>query len=252
MRATIYILRTISVLSFLYFLLVIYVSGLKTSFLWFWFFVAGFSLGLSFFIHGASKSTIRTVSITGTVFTFLVWIGLVIVLLFEGFLLVQSKQPAKEQADYLIVLGAQVRGSRPSKALNMRILTAADYLNENPDTLVICSGGKGSGEDISEAQCIKEGLIELGISEQRILLEAASTNTVENLKFSKELISDTDAQVVIVTNDFHTFRARCIAKKLGYQNISSCSADTFMVTTISYYVREMFAVVKDWLVGNIG
>jgi uncharacterized SAM-binding protein YcdF (DUF218 family) len=181
----------------------------------------------------------------------LLWLGLSIFILAEGFIIAESLKAPKAQADYVIVLGAQVRGSAPSRTLNARILTAAEYLKENPDSMVICSGGQGEGELITEAQAIKDGLLANGISENRILLEEASTNTVQNLIYSKELITESSALVVVVTSDFHIYRAKKIAEHLGYQNLSMCPANEFMYTTISYYVREFFALFKDMLIGNL-
>src|SRR4051812_11327360 len=85
-----------------------------------------------------------------------------------------------KNADYLIVLGARVKGTTPSLAFASRINTAAEYLKKNKETLVIASGGMGPGEAISEAESIKRELVQQGISETRIILEDQSTDTYEN------------------------------------------------------------------------
>ena len=169
----------------------------------------------------------------------------------EGFIIRESLKTAEKNADYVIVLGAQVRGTKPSLTLNMRIEAAANYLLENSKSIVICSGGQGEGEQITEALAIKQGLLNLGIEENRIQLEEKSTNTVENLKFCMEIIQDPYAKVVVVTSDFHIYRAKKIAEHIGYHNLSMCSANEFLITTISYYVREFFALTKDCVAGNL-
>ena len=116
-----------------------------------------------------------------------------------------------QNLDYVIVLGAKVNGTSPSGALRNRIETAADYLKENPDTLVIASGGQGPDEGISEAECIRRGLIERGIDESRIIMEDVSTSTHENLSFSLPLIEKDAPSVGIVTNNFHVFRSMKLA-----------------------------------------
>lgn len=230
-------------------MLIIYVSGLKTSFLGFWFALGTLCLGVSFFLsHLVHKNQSNIVP---AILTGLVWLSVLILCIVEGFIVSESLKPAKRNAEYVIVLGAQVRGTTPSKTLNMRIHTAAEYLKENPNSIVICSGGKGQGELITEALAIKQGLMEQGIEESRILLEDRSTNTVENLRFCKEMIPDPAANIVIVTSDFHVYRAKKIAEHNGYRNVSMCPANEFLVTTISYYVREFFAVTKDRVVGNL-
>lgn len=153
-------------------------------------------------------------------------------------------------ADYVIVLGAQVKGKAPSKILDLRIKTAAEYLKNNPDTKVIVSGGQGSGEEISEAECMKRRLIELGIEQSRIYKEDKSTNTQENLSYSLN-ISGRDKKIVIVTCNFHMYRAQAIAKKLGAKEVSGSSSPSDAPLLINYYAREFFAVFKYMLSGQI-
>lgn len=111
-----------------------------------------------------------------------------IFIVIEAIIIHNASQKPEEGADYLIVLGAKVNGDQPSLTLRQRIEAAAEYLRRNPNTIVIASGGKGSDEDRSEAQCIYEQLVSLGIEPERILLEDQSTSTEENMRFSAELI----------------------------------------------------------------
>ena len=94
-----------------------------------------------------------------------------------------------EACDYLIILGAHVNGRVPSDSLERRIRKAEQYLKSHPMTKVIVSGGQGKGEDITEAEAMEIYLWEHGIEKERILKEAASTTTKENLRFSKALFT---------------------------------------------------------------
>lgn len=250
-RITMYTLRGISILSLLYYIIVFFVSGRKTSFSTFWLFSWMASTSLSLLMsYALQKNTILLLR-TSNILSICFWTGLLLFLLAEGILIYSGNNVPKQNADYAIILGAQVRGTTPSKTLDMRIQTAAYYLNENPNTIAICSGGQGSGEDITEAYAIKQGLLKLGIDEERILLEESSTNTVENLTFSMEFLENPAQNIVIITSNFHCFRAVKLSKKLGLQNISSLGASELMVTTPQYYVREFFAIGKDFFVGNL-
>ncbi len=80
----------------------------------------------------------------------------------------------------------------------------------------MCLEEKEKGEDISEALAMKNELIKLKIAEDRIIMEDKSTSTDENIKFSKPLIPDNMKKGLIVTNDFHMFRAKKIAAKLRF------------------------------------
>ncbi len=155
----------------------------------------------------------------------------------------QSVGPEKD-ADYIVVLGAGLRGERPSLVLQYRINAAAEYLQENPETTAIVSGGQGPDEWISEAEAMRRGLEAKGISGDRIILEDASTSTEENLTYSKKLMED-DVSVVIVTNKFHVYRALHIAGECGYGDVSGLGADNVSWLNPTNYLRECLAVVKD-------
>ncbi|WP_260397985.1 YdcF family protein [Peribacillus simplex] len=179
----------------------------------------------------------------------------VILLGYFGFLHMKIQesihQQIPENADYLIILGARVKGSIPSLSLQYRIDKAAEYLTANKHTLAIVSGGKGPGEDISEAKAMQQGLIAQGIEEARIMMEDKSTTTYENIVFSKELIPDTAASGLIVSNDFHIYRAVEIARKEGL-NMKGMPAKTPKVSLLKSYTREYLAITKYYLTEWIG
>jgi uncharacterized SAM-binding protein YcdF (DUF218 family) len=168
-------------------------------------------------------------------------------LLYVGFLhykiIQHANLEAPKNADYIIVLGARVKGTVPSLALKFRIDHAAKYLKENPDTIAIASGGKGPGEDISEAESIKNELIAHGIKNSRILLEDKSTTTYENIGFSKKLIPKNAEIGLVVTNDFHIFRAKMIANNEGLE-LSGLPAKTPIQALFKSYGREYLALTK--------
>jgi uncharacterized SAM-binding protein YcdF (DUF218 family) len=157
-----------------------------------------------------------------------------------------SHLKAPNHADYLIILGANVKGLVPSSVLQSRIDTAAIYLKNNPKTIVIASGGKGSGEDISEAEAIKRELLKKGIKSSRILLENQSTNTYENIKFSKKLLPQNAKTGVVVTNRFHLYRALMIAGD-QHLHVYGLAASTPLLAIPRSYVREYLAITKYYL-----
>lgn len=154
-----------------------------------------------------------------------------------------SRIKASNEAEYIIILGARVKGTIPSLALQYRIDAAAKYLKRNKDTIAIASGGQGPGEDITEAESIKRGLMEHGINESRIILEDKSTDTVENIKFSMKLIPENLENGLIVSNDFHIFRAKMIARDQGLQ-MEGLPAKTPAIAVLKSYSREYLAITK--------
>lgn len=153
-------------------------------------------------------------------------------------------------ADYMIVLGAQVNGTKVSKALRCRLDAAISYAMDNKETKVIVSGAQGYKEDITEAKAMRDYLVENGLEEERVIMEDKSTNTNENIMYSKKLMEQSD-YVVIVTNRFHLYRGVHIAKKQLTQKVEGLGADTGTLLFLNYYVREAFAIVKDGLMGHI-
>ena len=150
-------------------------------------------------------------------------------------------------ADYIIILGARVKGEIPSLALQYRIDAAANYMKRNQETIAIASGGQGPGEDITEAEAIKRGLLAHGISSNRIVLEDKSTDTVENIRFSKKLIPDHLETGLLVTNDYHLYRAKSIAKDQGL-SLNGIPAETPTIAIPKSYAREYLAITKYYLV----
>jgi len=171
-------------------------------------------------------------------------------LIYVGYLHIKivhhGNMEAPKKADYIIVLGARVKGTVPSLALQERIDSAAEYLLENKSTIAIASGGKGRGEEISEAESIKKELVAYGIDESRIILEDQSTDTYENIGFSKKLIPEDAKSGLLVTNDFHIFRAKMIAANEGL-DLAGLPAKTPIQAVIKSYIREYLALTKYYL-----
>ena len=114
---------------------------------------------------------------------------IVLFLICEGFVLRGFGSRAPEGLDYLIVLGAQVREDGPSAVLKYRLDAAVDYLKENESTLCIVTGGKGESEPLTEGEGMKQYLTAQGIDPARILVEDQARNTVQNIQFSKQLMT---------------------------------------------------------------
>ncbi len=180
-----------------------------------------------------------------------VLVGGIAFALVEGIIITNAVTKSQAGADYVLVLGAKVNGTVPSKSLMYRINAAYDYLVENEDTIVIVCGGKGADEGISEAEAMKRTLVSKGIDESRIIMEDKSTSTEENIRFAMQYIEDSDSKVVVTTNSYHVFRAVGIAKKAGLINASGNPAGCVTGLIPQDFTREFFAVVKDLLVGNM-
>lgn len=177
--------------------------------------------------------------------------GLALVVVLESMVISGMSSVPPQGLDYVIVLGAKVNVTGPSPALRRRLNATLAYLEDNPDTMVIASGGRGADEPMSEALCIQRELIAAGIEPERILLEDRSTTTAENMAFSLEWIDSPDASVGIVTNNYHVFRALALAKKAGIPNVYGVAAEYTGHTLFHYMIREALCLVADGLMGNL-
>lgn len=158
-----------------------------------------------------------------------------------------EEKAGENSAKWIIVLGAQVRGRKITDSLKRRLDAAYEYLSEHPEVKVVVSGGQGKGEDISEAAAMAEYLERAGIEKKRIVQEDASTNTLENLKYSRTLVEDCKSPVGIVSNNFHVYRGCMYAKRAGFENAFPIAAGCHPVLFLNYFVRECLAVWKLWL-----
>lgn len=157
-----------------------------------------------------------------------------------------NKEP--EQGATLVVLGCRVYGERPSLSMQERLEAAYEYLTEYPESVCILSGGKGNGENITEAECMYRYLVNKGIAEERLYKEEASTTTRENLLFSKQLIEEQGLNpvVAIATSEYHEYRAGLIAKSLGIE-YAAVPGKTAIWLFPTYYVRELYAILYEWV-----
>lgn len=149
----------------------------------------------------------------------------------------------KRKLDYIIVLGAGIKGEQVPPLLASRIDQGIEILKKNPKALLIMSGGQGKGEDIPEGEAMARYAINKGIDESKIIIEDKSTNTKENLLFSSKLMTKESPRVGLVTTSYHVFRALIIAKDLGIRCIGFGSV-TKWYFTLNALIREFIGYLS--------
>ena len=152
----------------------------------------------------------------------------------------------------MIVLGCQVREDGPSRLLQDRLDEALDYWEDHGDILIVVSGGQGSDEPTTEARAMADYLADGGVPEDQILLEDQSHNTYQNFQYSRRLLEeegvDLSQGVLVVSNGFHLTRARMLAQRAGFGEVSTLAAPSSDLPARLYmYVREPLALVKSFL-----
>ena len=150
--------------------------------------------------------------------------------------------------DYMIILGCKIRddGTLPP-LLKGRVDKALEFRNlqlsyTGKDLIFIPSGGQGRDEKMTEAEAIKNYLLENGINKKNILVENKSKNTYENIKFSSRLIKNKNAKICFSTTNYHVLRAGLIATQLGL-NVDGIGSKIKSYFWINAFIREFIGTL---------
>ena len=132
---------------------------------------------------------------------------------------------------------------------------ALEYFEAHPDTVIVTSGAQGADEPSTEAAAMRDYLVERGVPAEQILLEERSTNTLENIRYSLDVLAehgyDVTADIAVVSNGFHLARVRMIWGRVcgGTYSLSTLAApSSHMPSRLKMYVREPLALVKSFFV----
>lgn len=124
--------------------------------------------------------------------------------------------------DFLIILGCGIRqDGTPTPLLRGRIDRALAFAQKQKqqtgkDLIFVTSGGQGPREVTSESASMKQYLLAQGVPEERIIEEDRSTDTAQNMRFSKEKIQAVNpkGKVAFVTTNYHVFRGGLCARRV--------------------------------------
>jgi len=186
--------------------------------------------------------------------TIMICMMLISFIIVQALIVMDGRYKPIGEVDYVIVLGARLYGDIPSPSLTERLKAATVYLKENEEVKVIVSGGQGIDEDIPEAHAMKKYLLDNHINSDRIIQEDRSTTTFENLSMSLDKVKKTDSRenlrFLIVTNKYHIFRSKFLAKRLGIipEGLPAKIPPTVIIQS---YIREYFAVVKSFFMDRV-
>lgn len=185
-------------------------------------------------------------------FLALVLVGVLVFGALLGQVLSGARDEINGDPQAMVILGCQLYDWGPSIMLQDRLDKALEYLEDHPDITVVVSGGQGENEPKTEAEGMADYLADHGVSRENILLEDQSHNTNQNLRWSAQRLAeagiDVKDGVIIVSNGFHLTRAKMLAGRAGYENISTLSAPSSHVPSrLKMYIREPLALVKSFV-----
>ena len=149
-----------------------------------------------------------------------------------------------DDIDCIIVLGAGIRGSRPSPMLEDRLLTSIDLYNQDVANKIIVSGDHGT-EDYDEVNVMKKYLIENNILSEDVFMDHAGFSTYDSIYRAKEIFGA--KKVVIVTQKYHLYRALYIAKELKIEAYGVIANRRDYHNQLKRDIREIVARIKDYI-----
>jgi len=195
--------------------------------------------------------------VTGTVVLVVGYISFLF-LCFVGYSFLYARLWVRRSVDFVVVLGSGLIGGDTvppllaSRLDRARTLFEAQTARGNRPVL-ITSGGRGPDEKVPESHAMADYLIARGFPADRVIREDRSRTTEENLLFSKDIMTaaDPDYRCLIVTNNYHAFRAALTARRTGIrgQVIGAPTAGYFRPSAT---IREFVAVFLTYRVVNLG
>jgi uncharacterized SAM-binding protein YcdF (DUF218 family) len=136
----------------------------------------------------------------------------------------------KEGADALIILGFQCDGDRIHPLLEERLLTALGLMQAFDFRKIILTGGAVTSVR-TEADIMKDYLVQNGVAAEKILLDREAADTIENLENCRAIMERYQLKTsLLISNSFHIRRIQAIARAVGFHS--------------SYYADRSFRAVS--------
>ena len=164
-----------------------------------------------------------------------------VILFFCGKVIAGGMINTADRADFAIVLGLALENGKPAPDLLSRLDTARTYLEKYPEAQLILTGGNADETGRTEADVMRDLLMDQGIPESKLILEDQAESTVENFRNIAGMVSK-DAPVVMISSDYHMGRAVRTASAEGFTRIMRLPAPSGV---FSYGANMLSEVVLD-------
>lgn len=187
--------------------------------------------------------------------TVLLVIGMAAFIIIEIPIVREARTDAPDDCEYVIVLGAGLKGDVPTLSLRNRLDAALEWLEAHPDCVAVVSGGQGPGENMPEGEAMGIWLEARGIEPERIIVEDKSTSTMENLENSFALIREAGGRAGRELCDNHErvppLPREAHGPSLGVEAWGVAAHTSWPSLMLNYFIREAFAVTYYRIFGAI-
>jgi SanA protein len=158
--------------------------------------------------------------------------------------MITADEGVELEADCILVLGAGVwDDGRPSHMLEDRLLQGIELYKNGVSNRLLMSGDHGRKE-YDEVNVMKQFAIDRNVASEHIFMDHAGFSTYESLYRAKDIFEA--SKIIIVTQEYHLYRALYIAEKLGLKAYGVASDPRQYVGQEYRELREVLARVKDF------
>ena len=164
-----------------------------------------------------------------------------------------GRRDEQRPADAIIVLGAAQANGRPMPVLRARLDHALALYRDGLAPYLVFTGGKRPGDRFTEAETGRIYARARGAPESAMFIENSGRTTWQSMQAAAEIVRAERLRTAILVSDpYHAFRLRRMARDLGLRAYVSPAADS-PIRSFShrarYILREMATYTIYRLVG---
>ena len=151
-----------------------------------------------------------------------------------------------EDVDCILVLGCKVHDSgTPSAMLHDRLTMGVELYELGAAPKLLMSGDHGR-TDYDEVAAMKQFAVDEGIASEDVFMDHAGFSTYESVYRAKEIFQAD--KILIVTQEYHLYRALYIANRLGIEACGVSSDYRAYAGQSMRDAREVLARIKDFAI----
>ena len=170
----------------------------------------------------AKQKAKQVVNVLRRVLTFIVVAAFALWVISATAVLIWSSRDEAQPAQAIVVLGAAQYAGKPSPVLRARLDHALDLWNRHLASLLILTGGTGSGDTTSEAAVGRTYAKKHGVPDSAILVESEGRTTSESMRAVAGMLEVRGLQSALLVSDpFHMLRLRILARRFGFTPYTS-------------------------------
>jgi uncharacterized SAM-binding protein YcdF (DUF218 family) len=160
-------------------------------------------------------------------------------------------------SDAIVVLGAAQYAGRPSPVLKARLDHAVNLYKKGMAKKLVLTGGRGTGDTISEAAVGRRYAIKAGIADTAILLENEGRTTTASVAAVAGIMEEQKLErAILVSDPFHMLRLQILARRYGFASVTSPTRTSPIsanrLEALAYMMGESIKVPATIVLGVMG